>query len=132
MRTLEQIAQSVSMDIESFKNMLQLYKATPAFFGGDLAAALEEAKQLESVEVIPLTLDSIMKNIVKIEECLDGTDHALLHIDDILIRGLSQANAEQLEEHLIERLDNYDSINGYYFRDSRELLTWIKDNISID
>ena len=55
MRTLEQIAASVSMDTNRFQSMLELYKTTPDFFGGDLAAALEEARQNESL-LIPCLL----------------------------------------------------------------------------
>ena len=131
MRTLEQIAASVSMDTNRFQSMLELYKTTPDFFGGDLAAALEEARQNESL-LIPVTYSGIVGNIDKIQQCLDGTDYALLDNDQILEHGLMYASTCQIEEALIERLDRFDCIDGYYFRHSTELLTWIKDNISID
>jgi len=134
MRSIEQIAQSVSMDTNRFQSMLELYKATPAFFGGALAEALEEAKQLESVEVIPLTVDSILNsNRRRIQEVLEGTDWHLVDEDDIITMGLEEASVDQLEEALRYKVcELYQSIDGYYFKDQHDLLVFIKDNITLE
>jgi aryl carrier-like protein len=122
------------MDTNSFKNMLEVYKSTPAFFGGELAAALEEAKQLDSVEVIPLTIDSIIiTNRRRIQEVLEGTGYHLVDDDDIVTYGLQEAEVDQLEEALRYKVcELYQNIDGYYFRDQHDLLEFIKDNITLE
>jgi len=122
------------MDTNSFKNMLEVYKSTPAFFGGELAAALEEAKQLDSVEVIPLTIDSIIiTNRRRIQEVLEGTGYHLVDDDDIVTYGLQEAEVDQLEEALRHKVcELYQNIDGYYFRDQHDLLEFIKDNITLE
>lgn len=134
MRTIEEIAQSVHMDTNIFKNMLEAYKQSPAFFGGELASALEEAKQNAEVKMIPLTYRSISDtHRDEIEDLLCGTDMTLVERIEMVREGLTFADVNHLEEALIRRLTNGClELEGFYFESEDELIAFVRENITLE
>ena len=135
MRTIEEIAASVSMDTNSFKSMLDAFNRTPSFFGGELAAAFEEAKQNAEVKMIPLTFEAIEENIELINDILEG--HCLQLVDRQdrkSIRHLCNQHLHICEEAIAEYSEMYGSLdlNGYYFPSTDELIEFLRHNVSIE
>tara|TARA_A100001515_G_scaffold142968_1_gene142945 strand:+ start:217 stop:627 length:411 start_codon:yes stop_codon:yes gene_type:complete len=135
MRTIEEIAQSVQMDTERFKSMLEVFNEQPAFFGGDLRIAFLEANEIEEVKMIPLTFEAIEENMSLINDVLDGHGIQLVDRQDRKsIRHLCNQHLHICEEAIAEYSELYGSLdlNGYYFPSTDELIEFLRHNISIE
>ena len=135
MRTIEEIAQSVQMDTERFKSMLEVFNQSPAFFGGDLELAFLEANEIEEVQHIPLQAEWFRSNIGLINNRLDGYGVELIdHRDSQAIQDLCEFHINEAEAALAQYTENYGctDLNGYYFPSTDELIEFLRHNISIE
>ena len=135
MRTIEEIAQSVQMDTNSFKSMLEVFNRSPLFFGGDLRIAFLEANEIEEVDQIPLTGEWFRSNISLINNRLDGYGVELIdHRDSRSIQDFCEAHLHEAEAAIAEYTETYgcSDLNGYYFASTDELIEFLRHNVSID
>ena len=135
MRTIEEIAASVSMDTNSFKSMLEVFNRSPAFFGGALELAFLEANEIEEVQHIPLTAEWFRSNIGLINNRLDGYGVELIdHRDSQAIMNLCEFHIDAAEAALAQYIETYgdSNIDGYYFPSTDELIEFLRHNISIE
>ena len=135
MRTIEEIAASVSMDTNSFKSMLEVFNQSPDFFGGDLRIAFLEANEIEEVKMVPLTGEWFRSNIGLINDRLDGYGVELIdHRDSRLIQDICEAHLHEAEAAIAEYTATYgcSDLDGYYFASTDELIEFLRHNVSID